>query len=256
MVHVYRPIGRCIYCDSIELPLTKEHIVPYGLGGDRILPKASCEDCRERTRKVEEFCLRMILGNTRITMGIQTRRPKERPTHLPVTLKLPDGTEKPILVPAGEFPITLALPYFEPAAALRNYPIVKPGPQKSGVWHFAPNEPELIKFLAKHGANSIGIGQFEPLTFARMLAKIAHGFAAAELGVDAFSPTTRSLIRGEDTDMNRFVGAGIGDDLAADQLHRLQYYTHKETGDVAVTIRLFASLSAPIYHVLVGRLKG
>lgn len=255
MTTTYDPVGRCIYCDSTKPPLTKEHIIPFGLGGDRILPKASCEECREITRKIEANCLRNIVGNTRIAMGIQTRHPKERPDRLPIYLDLPDGTRIPIQVSASDFPIMLALPVYEPAKAMRDYPIVKPGPQQSYVWHFQPTAAKLDEFIRTHGGTSIDVGQFEPLVFARFLAKVAHGLAVSSYGIDGFIPNTRELIRGSDTDFNRFVGAGIGDTFKDVGLHHLCANTHNKTGDIAITIQLFANLSAPIYHVLVGRLK-
>lgn len=185
-------------------------------------------------------------------MGIRTRHPKERPSHFPFTLELPDGTKRQISVPVSEFPIMLALPVFEPADAMRQYPIVTPGPQFQGVWRFAP--PDTEAFVVRHGGTSVIIGEFEPLRFARMLAKIAHGFAVGELGLDGFTPNTLGLIRGETDNYAQFVGGGIGDSFDNAGLHNINRYTHNDTGDIAITIRLFASLSAPIYHVLVGRL--
>lgn len=254
-MHTFEPVGRCIYCDSKQPPLTDEHVIPYGLGGDRVLPAASCKACQVETSKIENFCLRTVMGHARITMGIPTRHPKERPTELPLTLVLPDGTEEAVLVSAKNFPVTLLLPYFVPAEALRSDPIVSPGTQQSGIWWHRPTDSVLTAFLAKHGANSIRVGKFEPLMFARFLAKIAHGYAVAELGIDAFEPTTRALIRGHDSRMNQFVGGQLGADLPADELHCLRHCIRNDSGAIVVCIRLFALLSAPIYHVLVGRLN-
>ncbi len=40
------PIGRCIYCGGRK-GLLDEHIIPYGLGGNLVLPEASCKDLRQ-----------------------------------------------------------------------------------------------------------------------------------------------------------------------------------------------------------------
>src|SRR3954447_14879910 len=46
---VYPPVGFCIYCGTRKGDLRRENIIPFGLGGNLILPKASCRDCeRER----------------------------------------------------------------------------------------------------------------------------------------------------------------------------------------------------------------
>jgi 5-methylcytosine-specific restriction endonuclease McrA len=48
----YSNVNRCIYCGTLE-NLTDEHIIPYGLGGRSILPKASCSECSNITTNFE-----------------------------------------------------------------------------------------------------------------------------------------------------------------------------------------------------------
>ena len=55
----YQRVGQCIYCDSRKGKLTKEHIIPYALGGIPFLWKASCARCRKETGDFEE---RMLHG--------------------------------------------------------------------------------------------------------------------------------------------------------------------------------------------------
>lgn len=40
----FLPVGYCIYCGSTD-ELGDEHIVPYGLSGDAVIPKGSCAVC-------------------------------------------------------------------------------------------------------------------------------------------------------------------------------------------------------------------
>lgn len=61
----YRAAGKCIYCGCTE-QLTDEHIVPFALGGNLVLPTASCVACADRTKKYEQRTLRATLGNVRI----------------------------------------------------------------------------------------------------------------------------------------------------------------------------------------------
>ncbi len=69
---VYSAIGRCIYCGAENVTLTDEHIIPFGLGGNWILPKSSCKACATITGQFEQFCLRSMLGNTRIRLNLPT----------------------------------------------------------------------------------------------------------------------------------------------------------------------------------------
>jgi 5-methylcytosine-specific restriction endonuclease McrA len=41
-VQRFKRIGVCIYCRDAASDLSDEHIVPYALNGNWILPKASC----------------------------------------------------------------------------------------------------------------------------------------------------------------------------------------------------------------------
>jgi HNH endonuclease len=75
----YRPVGQCIYCGSTQTPLTDEHVVPYALNGNWVLPKASCKDCSVITGRVEQEILREELWHLRTALNFQTRRPAERP---------------------------------------------------------------------------------------------------------------------------------------------------------------------------------
>jgi hypothetical protein len=84
--HVYRPIWFFIYCsdgrikETTKGKLGAEHIIPFGLGSVMILPRASCKKCGKITGKIEESCLRMMLGPTRIRMSLPTRNPDDLPT--------------------------------------------------------------------------------------------------------------------------------------------------------------------------------
>lgn len=62
-------VGACIYCGDKTPPLSREHVLPRGLGGGSapdgysgalVLQNASCEICRRVTQKIEEQCLLSI----------------------------------------------------------------------------------------------------------------------------------------------------------------------------------------------------
>ncbi len=75
--HTYTPVGRCIYCGTTEGTLSKEHIVPYALNGNWVLPKASCKKCSAITQKYEDACLRIMFKPLRTRLGMQSRRRRQ-----------------------------------------------------------------------------------------------------------------------------------------------------------------------------------
>jgi HNH endonuclease len=101
---VYPSVGRCIYCGAVNSDLRREHIIPFGLGGNLVLPRASCRACEALTGKIEQACLRGILGHFRIRHGFPTRRKKERPSTLPVQLVSANGDITIQQVPIKEYP--------------------------------------------------------------------------------------------------------------------------------------------------------
>jgi hypothetical protein len=96
--HRYEAVGRCIYCDA-RADLSDEHIVPFGLGGNLILPRASCPTCSNITSRLERTVLTGPLRSVRVFRGIQSRR-KHRgaPTLLPLQAKI-DGEWRVVQLP-------------------------------------------------------------------------------------------------------------------------------------------------------------
>src|SRR5689334_18963196 len=41
----FNAVGSCVYCGAGQGELTREHIVPLGLGGTFVLPASSCKRC-------------------------------------------------------------------------------------------------------------------------------------------------------------------------------------------------------------------
>src|SRR5215208_5306046 len=114
----YQPVGRCIYCGTETGPFGDEHIIPFGLGGNVLLPQASCKACEKITGRFEGTCLRRIFGNMRVKRGLPTRRPKERPTRLPVVFTGHDRSQETVQFPVPDHPTGLALFKFAPARTL------------------------------------------------------------------------------------------------------------------------------------------
>src|SRR5690349_19283977 len=109
----YPPAGVCIYCGS-NAGLEDEHIFPYGLGGNLILPKSSCRNCSRRSSAYEGTCQRSMFGPFRMLYEMPTRRKKDRPETLPLKVKhaADQADWSTIDVPREEVPFLILLPEF------------------------------------------------------------------------------------------------------------------------------------------------
>jgi hypothetical protein len=102
--------------------------------------------------------------------------------------------------------------------------------------------------------------KMRPHLFARMLAKIALGYAVAEYGasrLNAFTPLVRGVIRGTDGDWTQLVGGSL--DIPApipggNHLTDLSILgTGPSSGYLLCDIRLFSNIATPSYRVVVGQ---
>lgn len=205
-----------------------------------------CDPCQKIIHEFETTVLRTLIGNARIASGMPPRKPRERPKHLPLNRE--DGTEVPI--PADEFPLMVALPRYLPPGS--------PGPEGKniavGTWIFRPTDEELETILKTHGADSISIGSINIDAFARMLAKIGHGFAILAAGINGFDPYLLDFIRTGKGSLNQWVSTHPGNEPRSDKVHRARPLL-MPNGEIHVVIQLFAHIGAPTYRVRVGMIK-
>jgi hypothetical protein len=215
---VYPPVGACIYCRTTEGQLTKEQIIPLGLGGNWILPRASCKRCAAITSDVEQFCLRPMLGPFRIRLVLPTRRPKKRPSELPIEFIQPGGQRKRRSVPVEEFPAT-CLGFRWPAPGLIR--LQPPSENFEGELVARFINEELRKHATPDG-QKVKLGSINMLLFARMLAKIGHSYAVADLGLSMFRPLLPDFILGKSSAAPWLVG-GDASSQAPDTEPRLHH---------------------------------
>jgi hypothetical protein len=255
--HVYKPVWFCIYCSdgrikqATKQKLGAEHVIPYGLGGLQILPRASCRRCERITGKFEETGQHMIFGPTRIRMGLPTRNPDDRPIELTLFLSDGKGQNEQRKIPAHEFPFVIPGLLLPPPGILtgekRHNKIV--GESWIG---FADDS---IKKIYEETGKGVRVATFSNLIFSRMLAKIAHSYAVAEWGFHSFRPVLLDLILGRTDTIAYWVG-GNGPIKPADPtgLHRLELRREMLLGTeyVVCHIRLFCNFGAPEYRVVVG----
>jgi hypothetical protein len=259
----YSPVGECIYCGSKDR-LTKEHIVPYSAGGRWVLPRASCGDCAAITGAFEGEVSRTILGPLRMLYNMPTRRPKERPEHLPLKVKYPTSTDwETVYVDRSICPFLVGLPTYPMPDALTG--TVTEGNRTaatSQLWlrgagfrgEINAHLQWLCEFLGAVQVMPVATMHAEP--FCLTLAKIAHSFSTAELGLRSFQSFLPDMIRSRDlSNRAEFIGGGAGNEPPSEQLHDVTFdrTISIDPAVIAVRIRLMGILGTPTYHVAVGR---
>lgn len=255
----YEQAGACIYCGDCGA-LSDEHIIPFGLGGQWIVPKASCVACAKTTGAFEGTCQRTMLGAFRMYYSLPTRRPKERPAQLSLKVKLTTHSDWTMLdVDRDIYPFLVIFPLFDLPDHLSG--VEPPGDRAASVkklWVRAASFRDGLTSHVQNLAEELNVAAIEPTAtihapeFFRMLAKIAHAFAVAELGAASFRPFLGAMICDGDTSEGlRFVGGLDAAEPAAPDLHELSLAA-TPSGTIVVRIRLFACLETPTYLVAVG----
>jgi hypothetical protein len=247
-LNILPPVGQCIYCLA-TLGLTDEHIIPFSLGGNLVLPKASCKSCNKITHKFEGAVARKVFGQFRAAYDVQTRRPEEQPNHVKIRTK--SGSLK--WVPIKEVPDMLFVPEScEPELQVRPSPSPWGG---LGTWAIRDNG--LKEFQELHDWDGTVWVDTHPWHFGRMLAKIGYSYAVAKLGLGTFQPLVIDIIKGKVQNLSELIGTETkhqNQDLI--NVHELLLYALRILEDdvlyVAVDIRLFANHNLPKYIVIVG----
>lgn len=257
-MHRYEAVEKCIYCGALELPegATKfgdEHIIPFSLGGNLVLPEASCKACEKViNREIETPINSHEWGNLRASRDFPTRNPKKRRTH--VKLKRKDGSA--FKAPIKDYSAPTPLYLFSEARILNGLP--------SGSDHlrwtmkmFTDHDAEMAMKSKFPDWDGVHVIKTRPHEFARLIAKIGHGYATAELGIDTFHPLTTEIIRGISDDYFYTVG-GTWDIEApitgGDHITNIRLLVEGSSMLVIVDVRLFSQAETPSYHAVVGRI--
>ena len=250
---LYQPLNRCAYCASMD-GLSTEHIIPYGLGSDLILPKSSCESCRKATSKVEDFVLRRYLCPLRSYLSLPSRKPLQRPDGYKLTLKR-DGHSWTKKVNLSDHPGNVRFVMFDPPGRVAGRSLDQStfSIRLIEANIFADWQQRLARLGADAAQDKVAMNA---MALARMIAKSAHSFAIAELGYDAFERTyVNQLIKDGAADWSYWVGGyDRGKEVTASRLHELKFLRRGE--DVSVIVHLFVSYCPrDAYEVVIGRLR-
>lgn len=236
--------------------MSKEHIVPFGLNGPWVLSDASCQACAASTSRDEMLVLRGPFHKARIAAKLPSRRKNEQPQYLPVSIQR-EGQNQEVNVRREDYPAVVAMLHFEPPSYLGGGG--GKGFNANGSTLFSMGGltiPELGRQLAADGITMEF--SYEPIgAFARMLAKIAYGFAVVAAGCDLTQfedvYVLPAMIAGGN-DIGRWVGGSRRSEPPV--TNYLHYITLSlSDGEIIVYVRLFARYNAPEYCVVVGRLR-
>lgn len=237
---VYPSEGRCIYCGKggQDHFLTREHVIPKGLAGPLLFLKASCKACGAITGRFEEECLRENFSIYRAIAKFPSTRP---PLQGPRILCLPELPPPGILV--GRLPSTDLVC------------------ERMLIWSgFDPSE-QPFRETSLH---------FNWPAFFRMLAKIGHGYAVGQLGIDSFVHLLPQVILGDRPNLAQYL-VGLserpyyslpGEPPEDDPLdptytsHEtyIRFKLHKSDILAIAGVRLFAPHGAPFYECVAGPL--
>jgi hypothetical protein len=182
-------MGYCIYCGTTKGALSKEHIVPYALNGNLVLPDASCEKCSAITKKYEDTCLRVMLKPLRTRLRMQSRRPKQE--YIDMEIVNQEGRRETLPIHNKDFPV--------PAYGI-SLPIAgiicgqAPSDLFSAKISFGFNRGEAERFVSKQPVRAARVGYVNVPAFMRMLAKIGYSYAAAEIGTSTLHPMLVDMV--------------------------------------------------------------
>lgn len=254
----YHGVGLCIYCGSTTYApdsnrfLGLEHVIPEALSGTLELPEASCRACERAINPWETRLLKGSLMGSRILLGLETKRPKDRPKRLPLfdTRATPN---RKVMVDVGDFPVTIMLTAFDGPSALTGVPI-QHATEKVWLHFLSPVDQRLL--ARKYGLFDFATSSFDARAFTVTIAKIAHAFLAGELGMRSFVPLLPHFIMGDHFAWHRhYIGGLLTQEPAAPELHQIsiEEQTVENWPFYVVRLRLFSNIEAPTYRIVAGQ---
>jgi len=254
-IYDYPAVGRCIYCgatryDEHTVTLRDEHIVPLGIHGQEYLPEASCRSCEGITGRWEQIWQRGNIDPIRQHFGLQDkrrqkRREKEGKTSMPVYH--PKGRT---LIPWQDYP---AIPVFPVLGAPRLFNPLPPFHHPEYRYNLAKEQMSIM--ASRYNLHQFTTLKLDTWAFMRVLAKIAHAYTVAILGLGSFIPLLPNYIIGDNDGARHFyVGSDLDIEPQTDLLHdfRFEPATVEQWEFIVLRIRLFANLGAPTYRVVSG----
>lgn len=240
--------GRCIYCGDTESRRSREHVVPYALGGTHVIQDASCPACRDNTNSYETEILERMWGDARISANAPSRRKKQKPKEILT------GHPKKVRIKRSEYPGQFVFYNMDLPGILKGSPAFE---DTSANWTFSAvsTSDSLESFEATYGtAPTFQLWHF-PNSFSRMIAKIGYCHVLTELDLDDFQPTILPHILRSDQSPTYLVGSepdreppnpSSGYKLATYLTGTMEHLL------IIVRVRLIANGDTPTYLAVVG----
>jgi|SRR5271165_6961610 len=201
----------------------------------------------------DERTERPWMDTARYHMGLRGRNKFKNRTKLRA-LMVDGSNSDPI--PIEDHPSALIIPVMPPPTIYSGMHETEDIPAARGM-SITPMGADLLERAKKLGKDVNLTRGISALAFYRLIAKIAHSFAVAELG-QTFAPYLINLIEGEiPMFASHFIGSGLGDNPPpSDQLHELEFAPSlvgpKNDELLQVRVRLFANLGCPNHYAVVG----
>lgn len=154
-------------------------------------------------------------------------------------------------MPAAEYPPFYYAFTFKQAGLLSGVPSINTDHSC-----FCLIEPEAINKLLLNNKQGFRLGPGNWDQFCKLIAKISHSYAIAELGYKSFTPYLHSYIRGKQP-ITIFDYIGCAETPAkSDAFHEIgiRAVHSKNLTYIVVELRLFSFLDTPTYEIVVGHL--
>ncbi len=262
---VFRSIGKCIYCKKSDIPLSEEHIIPYGLNGNCVVLDASCEKCGAITSAFELDILRNTFMLPRKVFNMRSRHSKKANKEIPATIQTVNSTYS-IKIPSDNCPVCFALPIYLSPAILDNR-TYQFGIQGTGLFTIKLNDIEQDMLKKKYGTGIVSFEiSYKPTNFARMIAKIAYSLSVAVFGLENIEDIgIVSSIIGDTDDIGKWVGTAPDKVFQPNiDLHNmkinLNWSVDMSNSDLTAEklicrVGLFSNFNAPEYIAVVGNIN-
>lgn len=243
--------GKCIYCGVVSNDLTNEHIVPYSLGGQHVIRKASCAKCADITKKFEQKVARDLWGDARISFNGPSRTKKDRPTHIEVSGKK---------IPAYEYPAGLVFYKMGKSGFMQGLSETE---DISSQWKLIMVDDDLRRknYFKKYGEYPPLKFMHVPQDFARLIAKIGYGQILTIFHPNEFNHICLPYILGSKSNLSFIVG--WGDDNIFPLANTgysldIKFIGSKELDRLLMIakVRLYSNTHSPEYEVIVGEFVG
>jgi len=259
--HYYIPLKQCMYCFKTEPDIGKgrfgdEHIIPLALGGNLILKESSCDLCAGIINKeIETPVLFKEWKLMRVKRDFPSRNKKKRQ---PKKVKLFTKSGETFTIPLKDYSTPVPSYKFITSRMLSNSPEFDNNKCWTMSVYTSHDEEILMKEKYPQWDETHRI-MAKPYEFARLLAKIAHGRAVSEYGLEGFRPLGLEVILGKSDDYFNTVGGSLELEPAkegGDHILDLSIFFKSSTlALLIVDIRLFSQIVSPKYKVVAGEIN-